>query len=136
MRSLKLYSLFAAWVFWTFHNKSHNMKALITLSHSWSPFLPLTKKLNCLGLSAPFLSIFLSKNSPQVIHGNHMTMTISGQIKSWPDYLMTKGNVNIKLLDLCESLIVYILLSTCQWVHMTLAVNRHAVDRYIYRQII
>ncbi len=32
--------------------------------------------------------------------------------------------MNIKLLDLCESMIVYILLSTCQWVHMTFAVNR------------
>ncbi len=29
-------------IFWTFHIKSHNMKALVILSHSWSPFLPLT----------------------------------------------------------------------------------------------
>ncbi len=35
--SLKLPSLFAAWFFWTIHNKSHNMKALVILSHSWSP---------------------------------------------------------------------------------------------------
>ncbi len=40
--SLKLPSLFTAWPFWTFQNKSHNMKALVILSHSWSPFLPLT----------------------------------------------------------------------------------------------
>ncbi len=39
---LKLPSMFAIWRFWTFHNKSHNMKALIILSHSWSPFLPFT----------------------------------------------------------------------------------------------
>ncbi len=39
---LELPSLFAAWLFWTFHTKSHNMKALVILSHSWSPFLPLT----------------------------------------------------------------------------------------------
>ncbi len=39
---LKLPSLFTAWLFWTFHNKSHNMKALVILSHSWSQFLPLT----------------------------------------------------------------------------------------------
>ncbi len=39
---LKLPSLFAAWLFWTFHTKSHNMEALVILSHSWSPFLPLT----------------------------------------------------------------------------------------------
>ncbi len=38
---LKLPSLFAAWPFWTFHTKSHNMKALVILIHSWSPFLPL-----------------------------------------------------------------------------------------------
>ncbi len=39
---LKIPSLFAAWLFWTFHTKSHNMKALVILSHSWSPFLTLT----------------------------------------------------------------------------------------------
>ncbi len=39
---LKLLSMFAAWPFWTFHNKSHNIKALVILRHSWSPFLPLT----------------------------------------------------------------------------------------------
>ncbi len=36
----------------------------------------------------------------------------SGQIMPWSDCLKTKGNVNIKLQDLCETLIVYILLST------------------------
>ncbi len=40
---LKLPSLFDAWLFWTFHTKSHNMKALVILSHSWSPFLPLLR---------------------------------------------------------------------------------------------
>ncbi len=39
---LKLPSLLTAWLFWTFHNKSHNMKTLVILSYSWSPFLPLT----------------------------------------------------------------------------------------------
>ncbi len=34
--------MFAAWLFWTFHTKSHNMKALVILSHSWWPFLPIT----------------------------------------------------------------------------------------------
>ncbi len=47
-----------------------------------------------------------------------MTMTTSGQIFSYSDCHKTKENVNIKLLDLCESFIVYILLSTCQWVHI------------------
>ncbi len=32
--------------------------------------------------------------------------------------------MNIKLLDLCESLTVYILLTTCQLVHMALIINR------------
>ncbi len=41
-------------------------------------------------------------------HANHMTMTTSGQIMPWSDCLKTKGNVKIKL---CETLIVYILLS-------------------------
>ncbi len=45
-------------------------------------------------------------------HANHMTMTTSGQIMPWSDCLKTKGNVKIKLRDLCETLIVYILLST------------------------
>ncbi len=39
---LKLYSLLVAWLFWTFHTKSHNMKSLVILSHSWSPFLQRT----------------------------------------------------------------------------------------------
>ncbi len=39
---LKLPSLFAAWLYSTFHTKSKNMKALVILYHSWSPFLSLT----------------------------------------------------------------------------------------------
>ncbi len=45
-------------------------------------------------------------------HANHMTMTNRGQIMPWSDCFKTKGNVKIKLRDLCETLIVYILLST------------------------
>ncbi len=59
-----------------------------------------------------------------------MTMTTSGQIMSWSDYIKTKGNVNIKLRDLCETLIVYILLNTFQLVHMVLTVNKHDVRRF------
>ncbi len=58
------------------------MKALVILSHSCSPFLPLTcllKKGTFVGLYAAFWSIFLRKNSPQITHANHMTMTTSGQ---------------------------------------------------------
>ncbi len=97
---LKLPSLFAAWHFWTFHTKSHNMKALVILNHSWSPFLPLT----CLYGKNELLwfwSICLRNNSCQITYANHMTMTTSGQILSWPDYCKTKENVNIMLLDLC-----------------------------------
>ncbi len=59
-----------------------------------------------------------------------MTMTTCGQIMPWPDYLKTKENVNIKLRDLCETLIVYILLSTFQLVHMLLTVNTPDVRRF------
>ncbi len=60
-----------------------------------------------------------------------MTMTISEQIMSLSDYLKTKGNVNIKLRDLCEKLIVYILLGTIQLVNMVLTVNKPDVRRFI-----
>ncbi len=80
---LKLPSLFAAWLFWTFPTKSHNMKALVILSHSWLTFLLLTclygNKLTFVGVCGVFWSIFLRKNFPQIIHENHMTMTTSGQ---------------------------------------------------------
>ncbi len=79
---LKLPSLFAAWLFWTFHTKSHNMKALVILSHSWSPILPLTclywKKRTFVGLCAAFWNIFLRKISSQITHTNHITT--SGQL--------------------------------------------------------
>ncbi len=68
IQRLKLPSRFTAWHFWTFHNKSCNMKALVILSHSWSPFLPLTclygKKWTFLGLCLASWSISATKNSP------------------------------------------------------------------------
>ncbi len=64
-------------------------------------------------------------------HPNHMTMTTSGQIMPWSDCLKTKGNVNTKLRDLCETLIVYILLSTFSLLHMVLTVNKPDVRRFI-----
>ncbi len=126
--SLKLPSLFAAWLFSTFHNKSHSMKALVILSHSSSPFLPLTclygKIFNFYGSLRGILEYFRKKKLPR------FPMQITWP---WPpvDRLShgliavhkTKENVNIKLLDLCESFIVYVLLSTCQWVDMVLAIN-------------
>ncbi len=96
--NLKLPSLFAAWLFWTLHNKSHNMKALVILSHSWSPFLLHTY---LYGKNELLWVSFLRKKSPQIIHANHMTMTTSRKLWPWPDYCKTKENVNMKLLDLC-----------------------------------
>ncbi len=71
MRLLRLLSLFVAWFFWTFHNKSHNMKALVILSHSWPSFLRLTclyeeEKRTFVDPCASFWSIFSRKNSPQI----------------------------------------------------------------------
>ncbi len=62
---LKLPSLFAAWLFWTFHNKSHNMKGLVILSHLWSPFLPFI----CLYGKITFVRLcaaFVRKTSPRL----------------------------------------------------------------------
>ncbi len=49
----------------------------------------------------------------------------------WSDCLKTKGNVNIKFRDLCKTLIVCILFSTFQLVHMVLTVNKPDVRRFI-----
>ncbi len=59
---LKLPSLFAAWYFWTYLTKSQNMKHLVILSHSWSPFshLPVCmKKWTFVGTCKLFWGIFL-----------------------------------------------------------------------------
>ncbi len=64
---LKLPSLFAAWLLWTFHTKSHNMKALVILSHLWSPFLPLTclyGKKELLGVSRRPSGVFSWEKTP------------------------------------------------------------------------
>ncbi len=86
--SLKLPSLFTVWLFRTFHSKSHNMKALVILSHSWSPFLStylfIWKQWTFVVIYAAFWSIFLRKNSFQITYPNHMTMTTNGQILSLP----------------------------------------------------
>ncbi len=103
---LKLPSLFAAWLFWTFHTKSHNMKALVILSHSWSSFLPLT----CLHRTNELLWVSVSPSVFIFILGNtppRLPMQITwpwspvGRFLCWPDYCKTNENVNITLLDLC-----------------------------------
>ncbi len=121
--TLKLPSLFVAWLCWTFHTKSHNMKALVILSHSWTPFLPLTclyGKNELLWASGVFswekplprLSMQVTLLWPPVGRFNHGLITIN-QKKMW--------TCQHKVLRL---VFVYISLSTCKWVHMTLAINR------------
>ncbi len=105
---LKLPSLFAAWLFWIFHTKTHNMKAMVILSHSWSPFLPLTclcGKNELLWVYVQPSGVFSWENSSQITHANHMIMITSGQIWSRPDYRKT---------NIVGLVFVYILLSTCQ----------------------
>ncbi len=63
-------------------------------------YLFIWKKITFVGLCVAFWNIFLRKHSSQITHANHMTITTSGQIYSWPDYRKTKENVNIKSLDL------------------------------------
>ncbi len=69
---LKLPSLYGAWLFWTFHTKSHNMKALVILNHSWSLFLPLHclyGKDELLWVSVQPSGVFSWENkSPQITH--------------------------------------------------------------------
>ncbi len=63
---LKLPSLLAAWFFWTYQNKSHDIKILVDLIHSWSQFLTLTclyGKMNFWRVLCVFLKYFL-KNKP------------------------------------------------------------------------
>ncbi len=110
---LKLPSLFAAWCFWTFHNISHNMKALVILSHPWSSFLPLT----CLHEQNELLWVSVWP-SGVFLWGKSLPISPMQITWPWPPVM------NITLLELCKSLIVYILLSTWQWVYMALAVNR------------
>ncbi len=65
--SLKLPSLFAAWLFWTFYTKSHNMKELVILSHLWSLFLYLTclhRKNELLWVSVWLSGVFSWEKTP------------------------------------------------------------------------
>ncbi len=68
--SLKLPSLFAGWFFWTFHNKSHNMKDWSFFrtihDHDFSYLLIYMEKMNFCGPCVPFWSIFARKNFPQI----------------------------------------------------------------------
>ncbi len=54
--------------FLNFQNKSHNIKALVVLSHSWSPFLTLvyTEKMNFCGALCALLEYFCKKILSQI----------------------------------------------------------------------
>ncbi len=122
---LKLPSLFAAWLIWIFHTKSHNMKALVILSHSWSPFLPptcLRGIIERLWVSVwPSGFIFVRKKLPSDYpckshdHAHQWAVLVM----AWLLYDKRKCEHNIVRL-VC----VYILRSACQWVHMALAIKR------------
>ncbi len=102
---LKLPSLFAAWLFWTFHTISHNMKALVILSHSMitiSPTYLFIWKNELLWVSVQPSGVFSWEKTPP-----RLPMQITWP---WPPVgrfsqgLITrkpKENVNIKLVDLC-----------------------------------
>ncbi len=88
----------------TFHAKSHNMKALVILSHSWSPFLPLTFwywKNELLCVSVRSSGVFSWEKTP-----TRFPMQITWQ---WPPVdrfchglvAVRQKNVNITLLDFC-----------------------------------
>ncbi len=65
-QQLKLPSLFAARFFWTFHNKLHNMKALVILSHRdhhFSYLLVFMKKENFCGSLWALLEYFREKTT-------------------------------------------------------------------------
>ncbi len=123
-KMLKLPSLFAAWLFWTFHTKSHNMKALDIISHSWWPFLPFT----CLYRKNELLwvSVWPSGEFSWEITLPRLPMQITWP---WPPVgRFCHGLITVRQRK-CEHYIfrlvfVYILLSTCQWVHMALVINR------------
>ncbi len=122
--TVKLSSLFSAWLFWTLHNKSHNMKALVILSHSWSPFLPLT----CLYGKKELLWVLVWPSG--VFSWEKTPSRLIMQI-TWPwtpvgrfgHGLITVGQKKCEH-KVVRIVFVYFLLSTCHWVHMALAINR------------
>ncbi len=111
--NLKLPSLFADCNFLTFHTKSHNMKALVILSHSWSPFLPLT----CLYWNNELLCVsgWPSGDYPSHDHDHQWAVFVM----SW--LLLDKRKCEHNGVTL---VFIYILLITYKWVHMALAINR------------
>ncbi len=72
-RLFNLPSLFAAWCFWTFHNKSHNMKnwsSWVIHDHHFSHVLVYMNKMNFYGSMCAFLEYFLKKKLPSDRHSH------------------------------------------------------------------
>ncbi len=63
-RYLKLLSVFVAWFFSSFHNKLHNMKALVILSHHDHHFSYLLVLMNFCGSLWALLEYFREKKLP------------------------------------------------------------------------
>ncbi len=75
--SLNLPSLDAARLFWTFHNKLHNKKALVILSHHdhhFSHLLVFMKKMNFCGSLWALLEYFHEKKTPHSSPFQHRSL--------------------------------------------------------------
>ncbi len=124
---LKLPSLFIAWLFCTFHNKSHHMNTLVILSHS--PFLPLTfsyGKRELLRVSVWPSGVFSwEKSCPRSpMHITWPWPPVADLVMAWLPYDKRKCELKVDWL-----VFVYILLSTCQWVQIQTSLHiRHACE--------
>ncbi len=70
-------------------NIGHSKSFMITISPT---YLLIWKRFTFVGLCVAFWGIFTRQIFPQITHANHMTMTTN-------DYLKTKGNMNIKFIN-------------------------------------
>ncbi len=110
--------------FLTFHTKSHNMKASVILSHSWSSLLPLTwlyGKNEHLRVSVWPSGVFSGEKTPLILP---MRITWPWQ----PVGSFSRGLITVRQKIKCEHkvvrlVVVYILVSTCQWVHKALVMK-------------
>ncbi len=133
---LKLASLFPALRLWTFYTKSHNMKVLVILSPSWSPFLLLTcwyGKYELLWVSVWHSGVFSWEKTSPIL-----PMQITWP---WPPVGRYCHDQRICGHNIVRLVFIYILHSTCQWVHMALAINRpdlwcKIVMRNVYKIIL
>ncbi len=99
MLYLKLPSLFAAWIFRTFHIKSHTMKALVIHDHHFSHLFVYMEKMTFCWSLCCLVEYFLEKkllpDYPFKSHDHDYQW--EDLVMAW--YCKTKENVNIKLLD-------------------------------------